>query len=202
VTATFTLSGSGVALGVARAGSGPGTVTSSDGQINCGGTCSGTYGTGSGVMLTATPAAGATFKQWGGACTGTTPTCTLTLNTSQNVTAIFVETFTDGSGPTGTLTPGSTVIKAVHVLELRTAVDTLRAAHGLAAFGWADPTLTVGSTVAKGLHVLDLRSGLAAVCTAVPGKCTAYTDETLSPGQTVIKAVHLNELRGNVRALE
>jgi subtilisin family serine protease len=202
VSATFTLFGGGVSLGVVMAGSGPGTVTSNDGKIQCGGTCSATYAGGSGVTLTATPTSGATFKQWGGACSGTTPTCALTLNATQTVTAIFVESFTDGTGPAGTLTPGSTIIKAVHVLELRTAINNLRGVHGVAPFTWADPTLTVGSTVAKGVHVLDLRSAMALLCTVKPGKCAGYTDDALSPGQTVIKAVHLNDLRSNVRALE
>jgi subtilisin family serine protease len=201
VTATFTLTGPGVALGVVVAGSGTGTVTSNDGKINCGATCSGAYTAGSGVTLTAA-AAGATFKQWGGACSGTAPTCVLTMSVAQSVTATFTENFTDGAGQAGTIGPNETVIKAVHVLELRTAVNNLRAQRGLAAFNWTDPTLTVGVTPAKRMHVLDLRSGLAAVCTVVPGKCTGYVDGTLPPGQTVIQATHLNELRGNVRALE
>jgi hypothetical protein len=116
--------------------------------------------------------------------------------------AVTAVTFTDGSGPKSALSPVTTVIKAVHVLELRTAIDALRATKGLGAFTWTDPTLTVQSTMPKRIHFLELRTALADVCAAVPGTCTSYTDATISPGQTVIKAAHLNELRANVLALE
>ena len=86
--------------------------------------------------------------------------------------------------------PGSTVIKEVHILERRTAIDNVRAARGL----------TLASTVVKGIHVLDLRTALSSVCAAIPGACAAYADP-LTPGRTVIQASHLNESRANVLAL-
>lgn len=200
VTATFTLKA--VTLTVTILGSGTGTVTTGDGKINCGATCSATYNSGTSVTLIAT-GSGAVLKQWGGACSGVATTCTLTLNANQSATATFSESFTDGSGPNAAIPiGGSAVIKAVHILELRTAINNLRVVNKLAAYSWTDPTLTAQSTVAKRSHFLDLRTALAAVCTAVPGKCTGYTDATISTGQTIIKAAHLNEVRANVRALE
>jgi hypothetical protein len=110
--------------------------------------------------------------------------------------------FTDGSGKNFAIAPTSPVtIKAVHILELRTAIDSLRLVKGLAAYSWTDPTLTVASTVAKRAHILDLRAALSAVCATAPDSCVAYTDPTLTSGHTVIKAAHLNELRANVVAL-
>ena len=53
---------------------GSGTITSSDNQISCPGTCSHTYsGNFSNIILTATPNTGSTFTGWSGAggCTGT-----------------------------------------------------------------------------------------------------------------------------------
>ena len=44
------------------------------------------------VTLAAVPSPGATFTGWGGDCTGTSPTCTLTMNSDQNVTATFKST--------------------------------------------------------------------------------------------------------------
>jgi hypothetical protein len=32
-----------------------------------------------------------TFDHWEGACSGTARTCTVTMNTSQNVTAVFID---------------------------------------------------------------------------------------------------------------
>src|SRR5262245_28842017 len=51
--------------------SGSGTVTSTPAGINCGSTCSASYTGGTQVTLTATPASGAVFAGWGGACSGT-----------------------------------------------------------------------------------------------------------------------------------
>lgn len=116
-------------------------------------------------------------------------TLTATATTSSDVTATamvpvtvsnagMATPFTDGSGPNFAIAQGTPVmIKAVHILELRTAINTLRAGKGLA------------------------RAALSAVCATVPGTCGAYTDPTLTPGQTVIKAANLNEVRANVVAL-
>lgn len=203
VFAQFTIPGSEVVLSVTRQGSGAGAVTSGDGKINCGPTCTATYAPGGSVLLTAFPAGQVQFKQWGGACapSGTNPSCGLALNATSSVTAIFSQSFTGGVGPTPTVSPG-TVIKAVHVLELRTAIDNLRAVNGIGGFPWTDATLTVASTVVKRIHFVDLRTALAPVCAALPGRCTGYTDPSIVPGQTIVKAAHLNEVRANVRALE
>lgn len=76
-------------LTVSRIGSGSGTVTSSPTGINCGVTCSADFNPGTVVTLTATPAAGSDFFTWGGACTGTSSTCTVTMDTTQSVSATF-----------------------------------------------------------------------------------------------------------------
>lgn len=76
-------------LKVTQAGAGKATITSSPSGIDCGGTCRAEFNRKSQITLTATAAAGSTFKRWGGACQGTTPTCTVTLKKAQNVTAII-----------------------------------------------------------------------------------------------------------------
>jgi hypothetical protein len=48
-----------------------------------------TYTHGSTVTLTATPAAGGLFKGWGGACSGTANTCSVTMDGNKSVTANF-----------------------------------------------------------------------------------------------------------------
>jgi secreted trypsin-like serine protease len=59
--------------------------------VNCSGTCSVSPEVGTTITLKATAATGSTFKGWGGACSGTGSTCTVTLDQSKNVTASFVD---------------------------------------------------------------------------------------------------------------
>jgi len=68
---------------------GSGSVMSSPAGINCGSDCTETYDAVTGVTLTATPQGGSSFAGWGGACTGSSTTCTLTMNASKSVTATF-----------------------------------------------------------------------------------------------------------------
>jgi uncharacterized repeat protein (TIGR01451 family) len=88
VTATIVL---GVKLNVTIAGTGTGSVTSSDGSVNCiGGICSQLYLPGSSLSLTAAASGNSTFAGWSGACTGSDPSrCSVTLNSDQTVTAMF-----------------------------------------------------------------------------------------------------------------
>ena len=106
VTATFDITQSApwltVILGV---GTGSGTVSSNPGGISCQPTCSASFSTGTLVTLTATPAANSYFAGWGGACSGTSPTCNVTLSANQLVAATFnatpVLTVTLGGNGTG-----------------------------------------------------------------------------------------------------
>jgi hypothetical protein len=75
-------------LAVTRTGSTSGTVTSEPPGITCGSDCSEPYATAIPVTLTATPAMGATFTGWLGACTGNAP-CTLTPAAASSVSASF-----------------------------------------------------------------------------------------------------------------
>jgi Divergent InlB B-repeat domain len=65
---------------VEKNGLGSGTVTSAPSGINCGGTCSASFPTGTVVTLTPTPAAGSTFAGWNGPRCGGTGPCTITLD--------------------------------------------------------------------------------------------------------------------------
>jgi uncharacterized repeat protein (TIGR02543 family) len=105
VTASF--SGSGIGppasefpLGVSVSGSG--TVTG--GGITCGSgetDCTVNQASGTTVTLTATPDSGASFTSWGGACSGSVPTCTVTMNAAKSVTATFTTGGTGGGGGGG-----------------------------------------------------------------------------------------------------
>ena len=73
--------------------SNPGTIQASpngnDRALNCGGACSAKFTDGTAVALTAIPPAGKTFVNWSGGCTGTDPTCVITIAKDTSVTAVF-----------------------------------------------------------------------------------------------------------------
>jgi hypothetical protein len=97
-------------LSVSTAGDGAGVVTSAPAGIACHGNtegdriCSKRFESGTTVTLTATPEAGSTFTGFGGACSGTS--CTVTMSGARSVTARFervtgtlrVTTSGDGTG--------------------------------------------------------------------------------------------------------
>jgi subtilisin family serine protease len=90
------------ALTVGLLGDGAGSVTSAPSGIDCSGTtnCLAMFYPGTQVTLTATPRdAGAAFAGWGGDCSGTTPTCFVTVSAAIVVTAQF-----DRVGPRLTVT--------------------------------------------------------------------------------------------------
>lgn len=107
--------------------------------------------------------------------------------------AIASDAFTDTA-----LTAGVTTIKAVHVVELRTRVNNLRAQNLLSAFSYTDPTLT--SVLIRAQHILDLRVALAGVYSAVQQPQPQYTDPGLAAGSPV-KAAHITELRSAITAV-
>jgi hypothetical protein len=74
-------------LTVSRDGSG--TVTAASAGIDCGAACSASVPRGTAVTLTATADDGMTLLGWTGACTGSEPTCTVTLDEDTAVGALF-----------------------------------------------------------------------------------------------------------------
>ena len=108
--------GSTFALSVTKGGAGSGTVVGPG--IDCGNDCSETFASGTSITLTATPASGAIFKGWSGACTNITGPCTVQMTAAKSVSADFILSnlsvlqATDiaaGSAHTCAVTPGGGV---------------------------------------------------------------------------------------------
>jgi hypothetical protein len=76
-------------LGVTREGDGTGRVSADVGGLDCGSSCSATYGHGTTVTLTAAADASSTFTGWTGACAGMASTCVVSMNEARTVTATF-----------------------------------------------------------------------------------------------------------------
>lgn len=94
------------------------------------------------------------------------------------------------------LVAGTTVVHASHVLELRTAVNAVRAAAGLDAFTFTDATLAGASIKAQ--HILELRTALdqARAALGVPAATYAHV---LTAGTSPVTAIDVEELRAGVK---
>jgi len=159
------------------------------------------------VGLTATPAAGARFTGWGGACAGKTPTCTVEMDEAKRVTA----TFAGGSGraPAGGSTAlrriGPPVVRHTAVgyevtLRFRTAergrarVQALRAGRvqTALAFTAAAGAATVGPfpVARSGFYTFELRLGARNLrWTACLGRCGEHATSdpfTLTRGRPAV----------------
>ena len=120
------------ALSVAKAGNGTGTVTSSPGGINCGSDCTENYSANTIVTLTAAPTTGHSFGGWSGACSGSSSSCTVTLNAARSVTATFTQP------PQATL----------HIAKVGSGSGTVARAGGALNCGViCTEALTIGSTI-------------------------------------------------------
>ena len=229
-TQTANLSGTGVAplsysLAITDIGSGSGEVTSNDALISCSlsggvqsGNCSYTYPTQTNVTLTAIPVAGSVFVGWSsGGCTGTSPTCTIAVNSAYNVTAAFtqqsfgsVSVCAGGvaSGCSGTslseifnFTTSATFSTIRVVTQGATGLDFQLASGGSCAAGTypANSTCTVNvafTPLAPGLRLgavqlLDSSNNVLAtqlISGVGQGPATAFTSST----QTILPATGLN----------
>ncbi|HZS10469.1 MAG TPA: hypothetical protein VFD58_36915 [Blastocatellia bacterium] len=128
------------------------------------------------VSIDVTPTAGGTF-------------------TKTNAFAYLPTTFTDD-----TLVAGVTTARAQHIIELRQAVDALRAVAGLGPAPWTDSTLLPFSTLIKAVHITELRTNLENVAALLGYSAGSYTDPGLGSG-FFIKRVHIEELRQRIRTI-
>jgi hypothetical protein len=99
-----------------------------------------------------------------------------------------------------TLMAGATIVKAQHLVELRQAVDALRAVARLAPAQWTDAA-PLGLTI-KAAHIMELRARLeeAATSPTFGFTPTTYTDPTLGTSMP-IKRIHIEELRQRIRSI-
>jgi bacillolysin len=95
---------------------------------------------------------------------------------------------------------GSTIVKAVHINELRERINANRTARGLGLVVWNE-TLSPGTTLIKAAHIEQLRAALADSYAAAGVPLPTYTDPSISSG-TASKAAHINELRSALVVVE
>ena len=94
------------------------------------------------------------------------------------------------------LVTNTTTVKAAHLTELRTAVNAARAAGGLSAATFTDPSPS--GVAIKATHILELRTALDAARSAIGVPSISYAN-TLVAGSTPVRAVDVTELRNGVK---
>lgn len=107
-----------------------------------------------------------------------------------NADYAWVGSFTDDP-----LVTGTTIVKAVHVTELRNHIDELRTVAGLSAFAYTFPA-TAGTEV-RAADIAESRVALNQARTnlGIP----ALTFDTLTAGVSLIEATDIHELRDGLR---
>jgi hypothetical protein len=100
--------------------------------------------------------------------------------------SVSAPTFTDDP-----LVPGTTVVKAVHVTELRTAINNYRATASLGAYSWST-TISAG-TLITAAQINELRSALTPALQAF-SRTVSYSNNPLTAAEP-IAAVDIQELR-------
>lgn len=169
-----------------------GSITSTPAAISCGATCSASFLDSSQVVLTAAPIAGATFLGWGGACSGTATTCTVTMAGAQNVTANFV-----GAASATAVSTGSPQQAAVS-----TAFATPLAVLVTDASGTPVPGVTVAfaapgsgprATLSAASAVTDT-NGLASITATANATPGVYTVTATVSGITPVASFALSNL--------
>jgi len=91
-----------------------------------------------------------------------------------------------------------TNVKAVHVTQLRTAVNAMRAAAGLSAQAFSDPGLASGTQI-KAVHLTEMRSALDLARSTIGLGAISYTDASITAQSTKVKAAHFTDLRNGVK---
>jgi hypothetical protein len=92
---------------------------------------------------------------------------------------------------------GVTAVKAVHMTQLLTAINAVRALGGLAPAAFSAPVPAAQGAI-RAQHVSELRTHLDAGRSASGLSTPAYTDPSLSTAISV-KAAHVSELRNAVK---
>ena len=160
-------------LSVTKSGTGPGTITSSVGGINCGSTCSAAYPAGTVVTLTATPGPGGTFAGWSGVCSGSYATCTVTMSAAQSINA----SFTMCAGGTLNVTKaglgsGTVASSPAGVIDCGTTCSANLACGSV---------VTLTATPASGSRF----AGWSGACTGTAATCTASSGSVVATFEPV-----------------
>ncbi|HEV7920647.1 MAG TPA: Ig-like domain repeat protein [Thermoanaerobaculia bacterium] len=95
------------------------------------------------------------------------------------------------------LVPYATTIMASHLVQLRAAANSVRAAAGQPAASFTDPAITAATPI-RAVHLQEIRSAVSAARALLGLPAIGFTDPTVAAGM-VVKAAHVQELRNAVK---
>jgi len=92
----------------------------------------------------------------------------------------------------------SILVKAVHITQLRTAVNAMQQAAPQVPSAFSDPALAAGSVI-RNYHVSELRTYLDGARAVIGLSPLGYVDPTINAQSTTMKAVHVTQLRAGTQ---
>lgn len=104
--------------------------------------------------------------------------------------------FTDPSLVVGGVPVAGVTAKVLHITQLRTAVNAVRALSGLGGGTYSDPALT-NNTLIRAAHILDLRAALSDARSALGLTTMVYQYPSVTG---TIRAMNIKQLRDGVEA--
>jgi hypothetical protein len=114
--------------------------------------------------------------------------------TDTDTVAVTVIGFTDDP-----LVAGTTVVRAVHITEMRSRIDSVRVRNGLGNYPWAR-TITPGTVTILAADIMELRTALDQAYDQIPQGHFGYA-RTIVPGLT-IQARDITDIRAALLAIE
>jgi hypothetical protein len=92
---------------------------------------------------------------------------------------------------------GSTVVKRAHLVELRSAVNAVRATAGLTAQTFTDASVTAGVTMIRAVHIAELRTALNSALTTLAFSAATFGNSAAAG--TPVRGADIQELRNAVK---
>ena len=179
-------------LRVYRTGS-PGVVQTSNREIYCGSICTydeAKFPAGSSVTLSASANQGYAFAGWSGDCSGSSSTCTVTIDSAKTVTATFGTGASDGAA--GSATPSITVKKSGEGSGTITSSDKkINCGTACTSTYNSGSSVTLTATVSPGSSF----DGWEGACTGIKPTCAATIDSAKAVTAKFSKTIYTHGLK-------
>ncbi len=163
-------------LSVTRVGNG--TVTDTAGKLSCGTSCNAAIDSGTRDTLRAVADPGWEFSGWGGGCSGTAASCTITVSANTTVTATFTQSKTvQVSSVYSSIQPASQSFVRLYNTSAAAGTATIslvNAATGATLGRWTSPAIAPGAE--RQFAIQEIEAAATPAITAKPQFYTAVIE--------------------------